>query len=90
MVGIKNPDQAVGEAVNQVMFRERMTRKALGEVLGLGGPVAGRKLRGDVGWSLEDLYKVAAYFKIDVSDLLPQGNLDTGFEPATVRINKDG
>ncbi|WP_304481694.1 helix-turn-helix domain-containing protein [Corynebacterium sp. 13CS0277] len=54
------------------MFTHRVTRKALGEVLGITGPNMGKKLRGEVSWSLADLYGVADYFSIPVEELLPK------------------
>ncbi|WP_269319738.1 helix-turn-helix domain-containing protein [Corynebacterium vitaeruminis] len=54
------------------MFLNRTTRKALGEALGISGPAVGKKLRGENGWSVTDLYGVAEYFQIPVADLLPK------------------
>ena len=81
-----------------LMFQHRVTRKRLGEVLGVTGPAVGRKLRGETGWSLNDLYAAAAYFGVTVSPATaPQNRRDgtrfracpsplvppAGFEPAT-------
>ena len=44
---------------------------------------AGRKLRGETGWSLSDLYATAAYFGVTVPQLLPQA-LGEGFKPVQV------
>lgn len=91
-------DEAVGIKVNQLMFERRVTRKQLGEVLGIAAPNAGKKIRGEIGWSLNDLFLVADYFGVEVASLLPkkketpaQPKLDgspdfvagTGFEPVT-------
>ena len=92
-------DEAVGITVNQLMFRKGITRKQLGEALGVTGPAAGRKLRGEIGWSLADLFVAADFFNIEVTALLPRKakedpaltNQDgisgvvagTGFEPVT-------
>lgn len=69
-----------------LMFQHRVTRKRLGEVLGVTGPAVGRKLRGETGWSLNDLYVAAAYFGVTVSQLLPHrtDEAEPGFEPAPV------
>lgn len=40
-------DEAVGITLNHLMFRKGITRKQLGEALGITGPAAGRKLRGE-------------------------------------------
>ncbi len=65
-------DEAIGITVNHLMFLNRTTRKALGEALGISGPAVGKKLRGENGWSVTDLYGVAEYFQIPVADLLPK------------------
>lgn len=66
--------------------------------LGGGTPAAaGRKLRGEIGWSIGDLFHVAEFLGVEVSTLLPargrkipanpeaDGELvaGTGFEPVT-------
>ncbi|QVI99924.1 helix-turn-helix domain-containing protein [Corynebacterium diphtheriae] len=66
------PGECVGIKVNQLMFLNRTSRKELGEVLGVSGATAGRKVRGEISWSLEDLYSVADYFNVDITDLLPR------------------
>ncbi len=68
----KTADEAVGVTVNHLMFVNRVTRKALGEALGISGPAMGRKIRGEIGWSLQDLYTVANFFNKDVAQLLPR------------------
>ena len=68
----KTADEAVGVTINHLMFVNRVTRKALGEVLGISGPAMGRKIRGEIGWSLQDLYTVANFFNKDVTQLLPR------------------
>lgn len=57
--------------MNELMFLNRTTKKQLGEVLGISGPTAGRKIRGEISWSLSDLYRVADFFEVDIIDLLP-------------------
>ena len=91
-------DEAVGIVVNQLMFRKGVTRRKLGEVLGVSGANAGMKLRGETKWQLWELYAIAEFFNVDVTDLLPRkketpaqpmldGSPDfvagTGFEPVT-------
>lgn len=66
-----SPDECVGIKVNELMFLNRTTKKQLGEVLGISGPTAGRKIRGEISWSLSDLYRVADFFEVDIIDLLP-------------------
>lgn len=68
------------------MFERRVTRKQLGDVLGIAAPNAGKKVRGEIGWSLVDLYRVANFFQVPIHSLLPR-QVDTedergaGFQP---------
>ncbi|WP_338122302.1 helix-turn-helix domain-containing protein [Corynebacterium xerosis] len=65
-------DEAIGIKVNELMFVNRVTRKRLGEVLGISGPGAGKKLLGKSAWSAADLYTVADFFGVDITELLPR------------------
>ena len=64
-------DEAVGITVNSLMFRKRLTRVELGRALGVTPAAAGRKLRGEIGWSIGDLFHVAEFLGVEVSTLLP-------------------
>lgn len=68
----RTPDECVGITVNQLMFTHRISRRELGDVLGITGQTMGRKLRGEIGWSLIDLFTVADFFDIPLEDLLPR------------------
>ncbi len=65
-------DEAIGITVNQLMFLNRVTRKELGSSIGISGPAMGKKIRGENGWSITDLFGVAEFFGISVVDLLPR------------------
>ncbi|ADL20447.1 Hypothetical protein CpCap5W_0582 [Corynebacterium pseudotuberculosis] len=49
----------------------RVIKKQLGEVLGISGATAGRKVRGEISWSLAELFSVAELLDISVHDLIP-------------------
>ncbi|WP_233419794.1 helix-turn-helix domain-containing protein [Acidipropionibacterium acidipropionici] len=72
------------------MFEKRVTRKRLGEALGVSGPNAGRKLRGEVAWSVEDVLRTAALLGVDAARLLPHRRAGvpvdvlSAFDPAVV------
>lgn len=89
-------DQAIGAKVNQLMFRQRVTRKQLGQHLGLTGPSVSNKIYGQSKWSVGELFDTADFFGVTVADLLPrrtekapgddsEGLLvaGAGFEPTT-------
>ena len=65
-------NEAIGAKVNELLFLNRVTKKALGEELGITGPGVSRKIYGQTAWSVEDLYAVADFFGVDVVDLLPK------------------
>ena len=91
-------NEALGFSVNQYLFAHHLTREQLGELLGVTRTVAGKKLRGQVGWSAEDVAVVAHRFGLRTDDLMPRKIEETpvaggdegsevvprtGFEPAT-------
>ena len=65
-------DECVGIKVNELLFLSRATRRQLAEVLGVSAATAGRKVRGEIAWSLADLYATADFFGVDITELLPR------------------
>ncbi|MDO5066341.1 MAG: helix-turn-helix domain-containing protein [Propionibacteriaceae bacterium] len=81
------------------MFRRRIRNKDLALALGVTPSVAGRKLRGEVAWTLQDLFAAAEMLGLDPRGLLPSRRTEnpdqvdlvgipdlvagTGFEPVT-------
>ncbi|AHI22047.1 XRE family transcriptional regulator [Corynebacterium vitaeruminis DSM 20294] len=65
-------DEAIGITINDLMFRNKVTRKRLAEVLGITSQAVSRKVLGQVGWSVQDLFTVADFFGLEVADLLPR------------------
>ena len=65
-------NEALGFSVNQYLFAHHLTREQLGELLGVTRTVAGKKLRGQVGWSAEDVAVVAHRFGLRTDDLMPR------------------
>ncbi|WP_075728330.1 helix-turn-helix domain-containing protein [Corynebacterium aquilae] len=63
---------AVGVSINDLMFRNRVTRKQLGEALGITGAGMSKKLLGNAAWTIEDLYAIADFFNVPVETLLPR------------------
>ena len=91
-------NEALGFTVNQYLFAHRVTRRQLGEQLGVTQTVVSKKIHGQVGWSAQDVAVVADRFGVRVDDLMPHrvegapgaggdggpGVVPrTGFEPAT-------
>ncbi|WP_101515748.1 helix-turn-helix domain-containing protein [Corynebacterium ulcerans] len=65
-------NEAVGIKINELMFRNRVSRKKLGELLGITGQGVSRKVLGQSSWTLDELFCIADYFNIAVADLLPR------------------
>ena len=65
-------DEAIGVVVNDLMFRNRVSRKRLGEAIGMTGQGVSRKVLGQVAWTINDLYLVADFFSVPVESLLPR------------------
>ena len=54
----------------------------LAQLLGLSRSTVTRKLRGDVGWSLQELLTVANFFQVELNDLVPTPDGEGGWIPA--------
>lgn len=52
---------------HKALFRRRLRNKDLAEALGVTPSVAGKKLRGDVAWSLQDVFAAAELLDVDVA-----------------------
>ncbi len=91
--------ESLGIAVQSAMFRRRIRNKDLALALGVTPSVAGRKLRGEVAWTLQDVFAAAEMLGLEPGALLPVRKTEnpdqvdlvgipdlvagTGFEPAT-------
>ena len=76
------PDQAVGMTVNQVMFMQGVTRAELARRIGISAPSVSMKLRGQIGWSLEDIFDTATALGLSVEQVLPTRAADGSWAPA--------
>lgn len=65
-------DEAIGVFVNDLMFRRKITQKMLAKAMGISSQAVSQKIRGQIGWSVTDLFTVAEFFSIEVADLLPR------------------
>ena len=71
--------EAIGISVNQLLFTRNITRRRLGEALGVQGEAVSKKLRGQSRWTIEEVYAMAEFFDVDLMDLLPR-KLPRGYE----------
>lgn len=63
-------DVAVGRRVHLMMWDRRITQTALGRAMNVDQSGVGRRLRGERGWSLDDLARAAAALGTTMSYLL--------------------
>ena len=76
-------DEALGFAINQHMFAERITNIELGEALGVSKSTTSRKVRGHVTWSAQEVSLAASLFGVSVDALMPRPDGAGGWVPAT-------
>jgi transcriptional regulator with XRE-family HTH domain len=79
-IEIRGIDELIGERVHHLMWRRRLSQKALGTVLGIGQSGVSKKLRGQSTWSVADLYAAASLLGVEPGDLLPR--LDSNQQPS--------
>ena len=75
-------DEALGFAINQHMFAERITNIELGEALGISKSTTSRKVRGHVTWSAQEVSLAATLFGVSVDALMPRPDGAGGWVPA--------
>ena len=68
--------------INQVLFSMGVTQTELGRRIGLSGASISMKLRGQVGWSLEDLLATVSALELDIAEILPSRGADGSWVPA--------
>ena len=64
-------DEALGLAVNQHLFAGRKTHDDLAKMLNLSQSTISRKVRGRVPWTAQEVSLTAAFFGLQVQDLMP-------------------
>ncbi|MBN9209317.1 MAG: helix-turn-helix transcriptional regulator [Microbacterium ginsengisoli] len=63
-------DVTVGRRVHMIMWERRITQTALGRMVGIDQSSLGKRLRGERGWSLDDLRVVAEALNVSKAYLL--------------------
>jgi transcriptional regulator with XRE-family HTH domain len=76
---IMSIDAMVGETLHMRMWQKKVPQTRLADRLGISQSTLSKKLRGQVKWSLDELYVVARALDVDVRDLLP--HLDSNQKP---------
>ena len=73
---------ATGYTINNILFLLGLTQSDVAATLDISQSIFGRKLRGIVNWSLEDLYLTAQYLGLSAQELLPTRTEDGRYIPA--------
>lgn len=81
-------DEALGFAINQHMFAERITNIELGEALGISKSTTSRKVRGHVTWSAQEVSLAATLFGVSVDALMPTPDGAGGCPPRTCPLER--
>lgn len=80
-------DKIVGRRVHQIMWEQRLTQTALAKQIGLDQSSLGKRLRGDRGWSLDEVHAIAAALRTTVAYLFGEtsdARATPAASPATV------
>ena len=75
-------DEALGMAVNQQMIAQKVTRKTLGDAIGISHATMSRKLSGKVAWTVEEINLVAIFLNVATASLRPTPDGQGGWIPA--------
>lgn len=67
-------DALVGRRVHMIMWDRRISQTALGKQVGIDQSALGKRLRGERGWSLDDLRLVAHALGTTMGYLLGEGD----------------
>ena len=80
-------DVVVGTNVHSLMWARRMTQTELGRAIGVDQSTLGKKLRGDRGWSLDQVESAAEVLGVDAAYLMDRQRFNLvhprGLEPGT-------
>ena len=83
---ILSPDYALSETFAVLHYRTRASIKEFGEALNITSPVASKKLKGKVTWSLEDIYRASQFFSVSVDEVMPTRDEQGRYIPAVLPI----
>lgn len=82
-------DAEVGRRVHMLMWDKQLTQTAFGAQIGIDQSALAKKLRGQRGWSLDEIATVASVLGVSVSYLFGEGDGvgPAGIEPTTSTVD---
>ncbi|WP_367118323.1 helix-turn-helix domain-containing protein [uncultured Microbacterium sp.] len=88
-------DEAIGRRVHALMWERRVTNRSMAPHLGMDESGLGRRLRGERGWSAEQVWSAASYLNVPIATIYggdtvttptPGGVGPAGIEPTTSTV----
>ncbi|MUL68988.1 helix-turn-helix transcriptional regulator, partial [Mycobacterium sp. CBMA311] len=67
----KRSNALIGEEIHRLMWREGLTQKQLGQLLGVDQGSVSKRLRGKTDWTAIELLVTAEWLGVSPADLLP-------------------
>jgi hypothetical protein len=87
-VELVTADELVGRRVHHLMWMRSMTQTAFAEVTGCNQSTVAKRLKGKLGWKVEDLLQTARVLKTSVAYLVGETDL-VDLETTTMRPRQD-
>ncbi len=81
-------DAFVGRRVHQLMWDQKMTQTAFGERIGMDQSLVAKRLRGKVGWGVQNLVDAAKILNTTVAYLV--GETEDPTPPRPVSVGAEG
>ncbi len=89
-IEVETMDQAIGRRVHTLMWERRVTNRAMAPSLGMDESGLGRRLRGERGWSAEQVWLAHRYLNVPLEaiygETTPGGVGPAGVEPTTSTV----
>lgn len=73
----RDADAQVGKRAHQLMWERKLTQTAVGKELGIDSGSLGKKLRGERGWSLDEVVALARVLEVTIAYLFGEENEKT-------------
>lgn len=64
-------NEVIGERIHRLIWRQRRSQTEVANALGIAQSALSRKLRGDRGWDVNELYALAEILGVGITDLIP-------------------
>lgn len=69
VIDVETMDEAIGRRVHALMWERRVTNRSMAPSLGMDESGLGRRLRGERGWSAEQVWSAATFLNVPIATL---------------------